>query len=113
MAFRWLPTDNFEANLTADVTIDKSETAAVTLICGQSRARGSSDRRSIRGSRRATRAGVAYDSRFVPSNPYISYASFCAKGAAGNNYCFSTGYVQQTVGPNLTMDWKLGPDAWR
>src|SRR5271168_858385 len=32
IALRWLAGDNFEANLTADVTIDKSETAAVTLL---------------------------------------------------------------------------------
>src|SRR5579863_10544336 len=32
IALRWVPSENFEANLTGDVTIDKSETAAVTLV---------------------------------------------------------------------------------
>src|SRR5271170_3820500 len=32
IALRWVPSENFEANLTGDITIDKSETAAVTLI---------------------------------------------------------------------------------
>jgi iron complex outermembrane receptor protein len=87
VAFRWLPAENFEANLTADITVDKSETAAVTLLAvnpanGVATAFNS-------GFPPGNAAGVAYDSRFVPSNPYVSYASFCGVGIAGNTYCFS------------------------
>jgi iron complex outermembrane recepter protein len=115
VAFRWLPADNFEANLTADITIDKSETAAVTLLAAN----------PVQGTVTAINSGfppgnpygIAYDSRFIPSNPYVSYASFCAVGAAagpppavGPTYCFSTDTSNKQYGTNLTLDWKLAPD---
>jgi iron complex outermembrane receptor protein len=108
VAFRWLPTDNFEANLTADLTVDNSQTAAVTLLAvnpvlGVPTAANS-------GFPPGNAAGVAYDNRFVPNNPYVSYANFCAKGLGGNQYCFSPDTHNKQWGSNLTMDWKLTPD---
>jgi iron complex outermembrane receptor protein len=103
VAFRWLPSDNFEANLTADITIDKSETAAVTLLAAN----------PVVGAATAINSGLppgSYNSRFIPSDPYVSYASFCALGIAGNNYCFSTDTSNKQYGTNLTLDWKLSPD---
>ncbi len=105
VAFRWLPAENFEANLAADMTIDKSETAAVTLF-GVNPASGGAIATNIN----TGFPGVAYDSRFVPSNPYVSYASFCAKGLAGNTYCYSPDTYNKNWGTNLTLDWKLAPD---
>jgi iron complex outermembrane recepter protein len=104
-ALRWLPADNFEANLTADVTIDRSETAAVTLIAANAALGLATNVNS--GFPPGNPAGVAYDSRFVPNNPYISYASFCAKGLAGNTYCFSPDTYNKQWGTNLHMDWKI------
>ena len=105
VAFRWVPSENFEANLAADITIDTSETAAVTLF-GVNPAAGGSIATNIN----TGFPGVAYDDRFVPSNPYVSYASFCAKGLAGNTYCYSTDTYNKNWGTNLTLDWKLAPD---
>lgn len=106
-AFRWLPAENFEANLTADLTVDNSQTAAVTLLAvnpafGVATAFNS-------GFPPGNAAGVAYDNRFVPSNPYVSYADFCAKGIAGNTECFSPDTHNKQWGTNLTMDWTLTP----
>jgi iron complex outermembrane receptor protein len=105
VAFRWLPSENFEANLAADITIDKSETAAVTLFGVNPTAGG-----AIATNINTGFPGVAYDNRFVPSNPYVSYASFCAKGLAGNTYCYSPDTYNKNWGTNLTLDWKLAPD---
>jgi iron complex outermembrane recepter protein len=55
-------------------------------------------------------AGVAYDSRFVPGDPLISYASFCGNGLAGNTYCWSPDTYTRSWGTNLTLDWKLSDD---
>jgi iron complex outermembrane receptor protein len=108
MAFRWLPADNFEANLTADITVDNSETAAVTLLAVNPAFGVPTDINS--GFPPGNAAGVAYDSRFVPKNPYVSYASFCAGGLGGNTYCFSPDTHNKQWGTNLTLDWKLMPD---
>jgi iron complex outermembrane recepter protein len=108
VALRWLPAENFEANLTADVTIDKSETAGVTLL--QVNAALGVPTSINSGFPPGNAAGVAYDNRFVPNNPYISYAGFCGAGLGGNTYCFSPDTHNKQWGTNLTLDWKLAPD---
>jgi iron complex outermembrane recepter protein len=108
IALRWLPSENFEANLTGDITIDKSQSAAITLLAVNPAAAFPTNVNS--GYPPGNAAGVAYDSRFVPNNPYISYASFCAKGLAGNTYCFSPDTYNKNWGTNLTLDWRIGPD---
>ena len=108
VALRWLASENFEANLTADVTIDKSQTAAVTLLAVNSALGLATSVNS--GFPPGNPTGVAYDSRFVPNNPYISYASFCGVGIAGNNYCFSPDTYSKQWGTNLTMDWAISSD---
>jgi iron complex outermembrane receptor protein len=119
VALRWVPADNFEANLTADVTIDNSETAAVTLLAVNPLSPGAIATDINSGyppcpggavTCAANPKGVAYDNRFVPTNPYISYASFCGVGLAGNTYCFSPDTYNKQWGTNLTLDWKLAPD---
>ncbi|HME37441.1 MAG TPA: OmpA family protein [Steroidobacteraceae bacterium] len=110
IALRWLASDNFEANLTGDVTIDKSQTAAVTLLAVNPASGGAFATNINSGFPPGNAAGVAYDSRFVPTNPYISYASFCAAGLAGNTYCFSPDTYNKQWGTNLTLDWKLAAD---
>ena len=105
VALRWVPNENFEANLTGDITIDKSETAAITLIAANAASPGAFATTVNTGF-----PGVAYDSRFVPNSPFISYASFCAAGLAANIYCFSPDTHNKNWGTNLTLDWKIGPD---
>jgi iron complex outermembrane receptor protein len=108
VAFRWLPAENFEANLTADVTVDNSEPAAVTLLAVNSALGVQTAYNS--GFPPGNAAGVTYDNRFVPSNPYVSYAGFCAVGLAGNNECFSPDTYNKNWGTSLTLDWTLAPD---
>ncbi|MGA8705613.1 MAG: TonB-dependent receptor [Steroidobacteraceae bacterium] len=108
VAFRWLPAENFEANLTADITVDNSESAAVTLLAVNPAFGVPTNINS--GFPPGNPQGVAYDNRFVPKNPYVSYASFCAAGLGGNTYCFSPDTHNKQWGTNLTMDWKLAPD---
>jgi iron complex outermembrane receptor protein len=104
VALRWLAGANFEVNLTADGTVDNSQTAAVTLLNVNGAAPGAAVATGITG------FATPYDNRFVPANPYVSYASFCAKGLAGNNECFGTDTQSKVWGTNLTMDWKLADD---
>jgi iron complex outermembrane receptor protein len=108
VALRWMPAENFEANLTGDVTIDNSETAAVTLLAVNAALGFPTTYNSFPGGK--IPPGVAYDNRFVPNNPYISYAGFCGIGLAGNNYCFSPDTYNKQWGTNLTLDWTLLPD---
>jgi iron complex outermembrane receptor protein len=119
VALRWMPADNFEANLTADVTIDNSETAAVTLLAVNATSAGAIATDVNSGfppcppgqvTCAANPKGVAYDNRFVPNNPYISYAGFCGLGLAGNTYCFSPDTYNKQWGTNLNLDWTLIPD---
>ena len=106
MAFRWLPAENFEANLAADMTIDKSETAAVTLF-GVNPALSAAPSPPTSIPAFPVSRMTAASSRV---NPYVSYASFCAKGLAGNTYCYSPDTYNKNWGTNLTLDWKLAPD---
>ena len=107
VALRWVAGDNFEANLTGDVTVDKSETAAITLLAVNPNAPGAFAANINSGYAPGNPAGVAYDSRFVPNDPFISYADFCGAGLAGNRYCWSSDTYTRSWGTNLTMDWKL------
>jgi iron complex outermembrane receptor protein len=65
---RFLATDNLEMTLTGDIVHDDSEGPPVTLL-------------SATDPGPAARInGVPYDNRFVPSNPYVSYATFSITG---------------------------------
>jgi len=105
VAFRWLPVDRLTVDLTGDVTVDKSESAAVTLLAVNPAAPGAFAANVNSGYPPGNAAGVAYDGRFVPSDPYVSYASFCGKGLAGNTYCWSPDTYTKNWGTNLTVDW--------
>jgi iron complex outermembrane recepter protein len=111
VALRWLASDALEFNLTADGTTDNSGVAAVTLLRVNPTASGGAIAAGISG------YGVPYDDRFVPSNPYQSYANFCAKGLqdingalAQANECFDPESTSKVWGTNLTADWKIADD---
>jgi iron complex outermembrane receptor protein len=110
VALRWLASDNFEVNLTADGTVDNSQTAAVTLLGVNGAAPGALVAAGITAPTNAHGVTVPYNDAFVPANPYVSYANFCAVGLAGNNECFGTDTQSKVWGSNLTMDWKLADD---
>jgi iron complex outermembrane recepter protein len=110
VALRWLASDNLEVNLTADGTVDNSQTAAVTLLGVNATAPGALVAAGITAPTNVGGVNVPYDNRFVPTNPYLSYANFCAVGLAGNNECFGTDTQSKVWGSNLTVDWKLADD---
>jgi len=66
-ALRWIATDAVELNLSADVINDNSEIPATTLLYVNPTAAANPNTRIN---------GVPYDSRFVPTNPYTTYATF-------------------------------------
>ena len=107
VALRWLAGENFEANLAGDVTVDDSEVAAVTLLKVNPAAGGAILGATNSGYPPGNAAGVAFDSRFIPKDPYTSYANFCARGLAGNTYCWAPNQHTKAYGFNLTLDWKL------
>ena len=110
VALRWLASDNFEVNLTADGTVDTSGTAAVTLLSANPASPGAQVAAGITAPTNVGGVNVPYGNQFVPSNPYTSYANFCAVGLLGSNECFGTDTSTKVWGGNLTMDWKLADD---
>jgi iron complex outermembrane recepter protein len=102
-ALRWLASDSFEVNLIGDVTIDNSESAAITLMNVNQAAWGA----GLINSGLPPTTNVR---QFIPNNPYISYANFCAVGIAKNTYCWPPYTYTKTWGTNLTMDWKVNDD---
>ena len=107
-ALRWLASDDVEINLTADLTLDKSESAAIVLQAVNPAAGGALF---------TTTYGVPYTSAFIPADAYTSYASFSAlrpqnligppNPLAGTTLSFSPNTNTKVWGTNLTADWKL------
>jgi iron complex outermembrane receptor protein len=100
-ALRWLASDNFEVNLIGDVSIDNSESAGVTLLAVNPGVGWPA------GLANSGLPATINPAEFIPKNPYVSYANFCAKGLAGNTYCWPPYTYTKEWGTNLTMDWKL------
>jgi iron complex outermembrane receptor protein len=111
VALRWLPSDNLTVDWAGDVTIDKSQVAAVTLLQVNPAAPGAFATNINSGYPPGNAAGVAYDSRFIPKDPYVSYANFCAGGLGGNTYCFSPDTYTKIWGTSLNVVWQLSPDV--
>jgi iron complex outermembrane receptor protein len=108
LALRWVAGENFEANLAGDVTIDNSQVSAVTLLSANPAAGGAVVGAINSGFPPGNPAGIAFDNRFVPKDPFVSYANFCALGIAKNTYCWAPLNYTKSYGVNLTLDWKLG-----
>lgn len=102
LALRWLASDNLEINLAGDVTVDNSETAAVTLIRVDPTAPG-----AIAGAINSGLPVGTYNNQFVPKNPYVSYANFCAVGLGKNDECFEPYSYTKAYGFNLTADYRI------
>jgi iron complex outermembrane recepter protein len=69
VALRWLPADNLEVNLAADLINDTGEPTATSLIALNPAGL------TVLNSKIVPLYGVPLDSRFIPTSPYISYDS--------------------------------------
>ena len=67
-ALRWLPSEKVEVNILGDVTDDTSEVQASTITYANN------------PNPAVALNGVPYDSRFVPTDPYVSYSTFTDPG---------------------------------
>ncbi len=67
-SLRWLPSEKFEMSLIADYTEDDAPGGPITLAYANS----TNPDFAVNG--------VPYDSRFIPTNPYVSYATFHIAG---------------------------------
>ena len=108
LSVRYLPTDNLEVNWITDTTSTNDGTTANTLLS------------TYPSLPTAGYAGYTYNSRFVPTNPYVSYANFTDPGdtysaidTAGDpgvkNGAFSVNPNNATNswGTSATADWKI------
>jgi iron complex outermembrane receptor protein len=96
---RYIATEDVEITLTGDRVHDDSEGPPVTLL-------------SARDPGPATHInGVPYDSRFVPTNRYVSYATFSITGGVVPGYGPIQGEDRSKYdgwGLSANIDWKLG-----
>jgi iron complex outermembrane receptor protein len=98
VGLRYLVNDDVEVNLSADAIKDESEIAAVVLQ-GVNPAAG--------GALASAQYGVPYDTRFLPPNPYTSYAGF--GGRTGTKlYSFQPATETFNWGTAATVDVRLG-----
>lgn len=103
---RWVVSDNIDVNLSADITEDNSSPAASTLLYGNR-----SD---------TFLNGVAYDSKFVPSNPYVTYSTYSDPGGiyhtpfgtlvTKGGYSVAPLNTAHDWGVSGTIDWRLSDD---
>jgi len=104
VAFRWTPTPELEINLTGDYMKDNSEATANTLIAA--------DPDTVRFAAWNSQVnipqfGVPFDSRFVPDDPYKSYATFLdpVNGTVSPRHS-----PIESWGTALTLDYQLSDD---
>ena len=101
VAVRWLPTEKIEVNLLADATDDNSEVQASTTTF----ANNTNPAIALNG--------VPYDSRFVPTDPYVSYSTFTDPGGTFANPFGGPPIVKSaySIPPNNTLkEWGVSGD---
>jgi iron complex outermembrane receptor protein len=111
-ALRWVASDSIEVNLSADFTADRSPSAAIVLQAVNPAAGGAAYSATDFG-----QGVVPYDTRFLPPNPFTSYAGWCGKrpqnlfgppnALAGSTICFSPTTSTDVWGANGTVDIAL------
>lgn len=114
-SLRWLPSDAVEVNWITDATRDNSETTATTLL--------DTPTSIFSGNSTVAWMGAPYDSRFMPSSPYVSYANFLdpgvtyvpidTAGTAGTKlgaFYANPNNTLNAYGTSITVDWKLADD---
>ena len=104
-AVRWIVNDKIEVNLIGDYTYDNSESPATTLIHTAPLSPGGAALTSVNG--------VTYGSQFIPTNPYVSYASFSMPQSPlpppfnSGPLTAADASLYKGWGVSGTVDWKL------
>jgi iron complex outermembrane receptor protein len=94
LALRLLASDDVEINLSGDLMLDNSEVAANVL-----RDTGAVSPTNI--------GDVPWGPQYIPSNPFVSYASFSDQRADGSMVYFAPVTKTKVWGTNLTIDVNL------
>ena len=107
VALRWVAGDNFEANLTGDVTVDELGDRGHHVSGGESERPGSV-RRQHQLRRPAGQPGRRR-STTPASFPMTLYqlCGFLRRGPRGKQLLLVLRHLHPLMGTNLTMDWKL------
>jgi iron complex outermembrane receptor protein len=95
VALRWLASDTVEVNLSGDLMEDNSEVAANVL------------RRTGPVAPGVPIGTIPWDSRYVPADPYVSYADFTNVRPDGTYVVFGPYTHTKVWGSNLSVDWTL------
>jgi len=111
-ALRYVATDNIDVNVAVDYQRDDSESRADTLL-----AIGPLGPSTAWNNLMLQKYGVGYDSRFLPPNPYVTYATF---NDPYSGLAFSPKTSLNQKGISGTINWKVSDDfsaklitAWR
>jgi iron complex outermembrane recepter protein len=77
-ALRWMPTDKLEINISGDLTDDKGPGPADTIVNINPTASflGTPQKAGYNANVLIPAFGIPYDTRFLPPNPYTTYATF-------------------------------------
>jgi iron complex outermembrane recepter protein len=109
IALRWTPTDNFEANLQANVLNDHGEEPANSLLAINLPPNANplagptvSTQLGLFNQRLQALYGVQLDSRFLTHNPFVTYGTYYDPITGVQGPTSSTLY---SWGTGLTMDW--------
>ena len=108
LSMRYLPTDSLEINWITDTTSANDGTTANTLLA------------TPPSFSTVPYAGYAYNSRFIPTNPYTSYVSFTdpgytytavdtlgTPGVKNGAFSVNPNNVTDSWGTSATADWKI------
>lgn len=107
VSLRWLASDSVEVNFIGDATQDNSGTTATTLL-------------ATFPTNSLNWMGAPYDNRYVPKNPYTSYANFLdpgvtysaanifgSPGVKNGPFYASPNNTLDAFGGSGTVDWKI------
>jgi iron complex outermembrane receptor protein len=105
-SLRWIASDKFELNFSADVTDDRSKGPYDLLTAANP---NTSLGILFNNAVALPTWGVPWDARFIPSNEAVNYSSFNNAGLDGGIETPNINYVRHW-GASTTFDWTLGED---
>lgn len=96
LALRWLASDRVEVNLSGDLMVDNSEVAANVLI-------------ATAAANPPTLGSIPWGdgSQYIPSDPFVTYASFRDERPDGTIVSFAPGTHTKVWGTNLSVDFNV------